>query len=81
MINLFSKHAFSFCLFIKAISINLINLYSKAISELLFNVTADCYERQSVIATSNLEFGQWTSVFCDNKLIAALVDRLVYHAA
>ena len=49
-------------------------------SELLFNVIADCYEQQSVIVTSNLEFGQWTSIFGDNKLTAALVDRLVHHA-
>jgi DNA replication protein DnaC len=49
-------------------------------SELLFNVIADCYEQQRVIVTSNLEFGQWTSVFGDNKLTAALVDRLVHHA-
>jgi len=49
-------------------------------SELLFNVIADCYEQQSIVLTSNLEFGQWTSVFGDNKLTAALVDRLVHHA-
>jgi hypothetical protein len=30
LINLFSKQAFSFCSFIKGISINLINLYFKA---------------------------------------------------
>ena len=29
MINLFSKHALSFCSFIKVISINLIELYSQ----------------------------------------------------
>lgn len=54
--------------------------FSQTGSELLFNVIADCYEQQSVIVTSNLEFGQWTSIFGDNKLTAALVDRLVHHA-
>ena len=49
-------------------------------SELLFHVIADCYERQCVIVTSNLEFGQWSSIFGDSKLTAALVDRLVHHA-
>jgi DNA replication protein DnaC len=33
-----------------------------------------------VIVTSNLEFGQWNRVFGDNRLTAALVDRLVHHA-
>ncbi len=54
--------------------------FSQTGSELLFNVIADCYEQQSVIVTSNLEFGQWTSIFGDNKLTAALIDRLVHHA-
>jgi len=49
-------------------------------SELLFNVIADCYEQRSVIVTSNLEFGQWSQVFGDNRLTAALIDRLVHHA-
>ncbi len=54
--------------------------FSQTGSELLFNVVADCYEQQSVIVTSNLEFGQWTSIFGDTKLTSALVDRLVHHA-
>jgi len=49
-------------------------------SELLFNVIADCYERRSVIVTSNLEFGQWNQIFGDNRLTAALIDRLVHHS-
>lgn len=53
--------------------------FQKQGSELLFHIIADCYERKSVIVTSNLEFGQWNRVFEDNRLTAALVDRLVHH--
>lgn len=49
-------------------------------SELLFHLISECYERNSVIITSNLEFGQWTSIFGDGRLTGALIDRLVHHA-
>ena len=49
-------------------------------AELLFNVIAQAYEKQSVIITSNLQFGLWNSVLGDNRLAAALIDRLVHHA-
>jgi DNA replication protein DnaC len=49
-------------------------------AELLFNVIAKAYERYSIIATSNLQFGEWGSVLGDNRLTAALIDRLVHHA-
>lgn len=49
-------------------------------AELLFNVVAQAYERQSIIVTSNLQFGQWNTVLGDNRLTAALIDRLVHHA-
>ncbi|MGA9175370.1 MAG: IS21-like element helper ATPase IstB [Thermoactinomyces sp.] len=49
-------------------------------SELFFNLMSECYERLSVVATSNLEFSQWNTVFGDDRLTAALVDRLVHHA-
>ena len=49
-------------------------------AELLFNVVAQAYERQSIIITSNLQFGEWNSVLGDNRLTAAMIDRLVHHA-
>jgi DNA replication protein DnaC len=49
-------------------------------SELFFNLMSECYERLSIVATSNLEFSQWNTVFGDDRLTAALVDRLVHHA-
>lgn len=52
----------------------------KEAAELLFQVISDCYERKSLIITSNLEFSQWNTVFVDNRLTAALVDRLIHHS-
>ncbi len=49
-------------------------------AELIFNVVAQAYEHQSVMITSNLQFGQWNSVLGDNRLTAAMIDRLVHHA-
>jgi len=54
--------------------------FQKEGAELLFHLITDCYERKSVIVTSNLEFGQWNRIFGDNRLTGALVDRLVHHA-
>ena len=50
----------------------------KDAAELLFQVISDCYERKSLIITSNLEFRRWNTVFGDNRLTAALIDRLIH---
>ena len=38
------------------------------------------HERGSTIMTSNLAFSEWNRVFVDDKLTAALLDRLAQHA-
>lgn len=48
-------------------------------ARLLFQVFADAYERQSVVITTNLEFSRWGSVFGDDQMAAALIDRIVHH--
>ena len=48
-------------------------------ARLLFQVMSDCYEKRSVIVTTNIEFSRWGTVFGDDKLAAAIIDRLVHH--
>jgi DNA replication protein DnaC len=49
-------------------------------AKLLFQVIADCYERKSLIITTNLEFGKWNGIFYDEKITAAIIDRVVHHS-
>ena len=48
-------------------------------ARLLFQVFADAYKRQSVVITTNLEFSRWESVFGDDQMAAAAIDRIVHH--
>ena len=48
-------------------------------ARLLFQVVADCYEKRSVIFTTNIEFGKWGTILGDDKLAAAMIDRVVHH--
>lgn len=52
----------------------------KEAAQLMFQVISECYERKSLIITSNLEFSSWNTVLGDNRLTAALIDRLVHHS-
>lgn len=54
--------------------------FDRTSSQLLFNVISNSYQQQSVIITSNLEFGRWNEIFGDDRLTAALIDRLVHQA-
>nr|WP_221185357.1 IS21-like element helper ATPase IstB [Flexivirga oryzae] len=48
-------------------------------ARLLFQVIAGAYEQRSLIITTNLEFSRWGSVFGDDNIAAAIIDRLVHH--
>jgi len=49
-------------------------------SKLLFQVISECYERKSLIITTNLEFARWNDIFADTKITAALLDRIIHHS-
>jgi len=53
---------------------------SKEGAELLFQVLAERHEKKSVVITTNLGFGDWTQIFGDPTLTAALLDRVTHKA-
>jgi DNA replication protein DnaC len=54
--------------------------FEKAGGEMLFDVLSTRHERGATVLTSNLAFSEWNRVFVDDKLTAALLDRLAQHA-
>lgn len=48
-------------------------------TQLLFETVSACYDKRSVILTTNLPFDEWNTIFYDEKLTTAILDRPVHH--
>ncbi len=46
----------------------------------LFQLVSERYERGSMILTSNRSYGDWGSIFQDNVVASAILDRLLHHS-
>lgn len=55
--------------------------FDKPGADLLFGFIARVYERRSLIVTTNLAFAEWDKVFLDPTAAAAVIDRVMHHAA
>lgn len=49
-------------------------------AQVLFTFFSEMYERVALGITTNLHFSEWVQVFGDERLTAALLDRLTHHA-
>lgn len=49
-------------------------------AQLIFQFCSVLYEQVALIVTTNLRFADWTQIFGDERLTAALLDRLTHRA-
>jgi DNA replication protein DnaC len=49
-------------------------------AELLFQIITEREERASIVTASNLPFSEWGQIVTDPRLVAAIVDRITFHA-
>jgi DNA replication protein DnaC len=54
--------------------------FSNQGAQVLFTFCSELYERLPFIITTNLKFADWVQVFGDERLTAALLDRITHHA-
>ena len=48
-------------------------------ARLLFQVISNTYETSSLIITTNVPFSKWVTIFGDDNIAAAIIDRLIHH--
>jgi DNA replication protein DnaC len=49
-------------------------------AELMFQILTQREERSSVATATNLPFSEWGMIVPDARLVAAIIDRLTFHA-
>ena len=54
--------------------------FERRSAHLFFQLVARRYERGSTLVTTNQSVAQWGTVFGDDVLAAAILDRLLHHA-
>jgi DNA replication protein DnaC len=54
--------------------------FSREGAQLIFQILAERHERTPVIITTNKGFGDWTQIFGDAHMTAALLDRITHKA-
>ena len=54
--------------------------FSKEGAQLIFQILAERHERKPVIITTNMGFADWTQIFGDPNMTAALLDRVTHNA-
>jgi DNA replication protein DnaC len=54
--------------------------FSKEGAQLIFQILAERHERKPVMITTNMGFGDWTQIFGDPSMTAALLDRVTHKA-
>jgi len=54
--------------------------FSQEGAQLIFQILAERHERKSVMITTNMGFGDWTQIFGDPSMTAALLDRITHKA-
>jgi len=53
---------------------------SNQATQLMFQIFSERYEKGSIFLTSNLEFAEWAKVFHDERMTAAIIDRLIHNS-
>ena len=50
------------------------------VTQLMFQIFSERYERGSILLNSNLEFKEWVNIFHDERMTTAIIDRLIHNS-